>query len=271
MNAAKALGRSGSGPVALCFSGSGCLAAYQLGAARSLQRHGAALLERVTHIVGTSGGALVAAVMAKAPDHLELAIEYSLQCQNMSGVEAALAAQGQDAHRANRPELVVVTASAETPRQRKDFTKWSSNQNLVECLKATCHIPHDFHPLDLISPFDTSYKDGILYAGESLVDGGLAAVAPTLTHGGECGMMHSLVICPFAGPSGLDIAPEGRTSLFRPRISGQRFFATKENLHRCVVAMSGASRNVMEDFVAKGEKDCERFIRAAGFFEAETP
>ena len=165
----------------------------------------------------------------------------------------------------------MVTASAETPRQRKDFTKWSSNQNLVECLKATCHIPHDFHPLDLISPFDTSYKDGILYAGESLVDGGLAAVAPTLTHGGECGMMHSLVICPFAGPSGLDIAPEGRTSLFRPRISGQRFFATKENLHRCVVAMSGASRNVMEDFVAKGEKDCERFIRAAGFFEAETP
>ena len=49
--------------MALSFSGSGCLAAYQFGAARCLVRNGGPLMRTVTHVLGCSGGSLVAAVL----------------------------------------------------------------------------------------------------------------------------------------------------------------------------------------------------------------
>jgi len=175
--------------LALCFSGSGCLAAYQLGVARCLRRNGAPMMQRVTHVVGTSGGALVATVLARAPDHLDSVIEHSLACRNMAGVEAALAAAGPDAHRAGQrdcqsgqiPELVVVTATAAAPRRQRRFTAWESNADLLACLRASCHIPADFHPLDLLSPMAASYSGGVEFRGETLVDGGLASSSPTLS------------------------------------------------------------------------------------------
>ena len=167
--------------LALCFSGSGCLAAYQLGVARCLRRNGAPMMKRVTHVMGTSGGALVATVLARAPDHLDSVIEHSLDCRNMTGVEAALAAVGPDAHRAGQPELVVVTATATAPRRQRRFTAWESNTDLLACLRVSCHIPADFHPLDLLSPMAASYSGGVEFRGESLIDGGLASSSPTLS------------------------------------------------------------------------------------------
>jgi predicted acylesterase/phospholipase RssA len=170
-----------SRPLALCFAGSGCLAAYQLGVARCMQRHGQPLLSRVTHVVGCSGGALVAATLARAPEQTDLAIEHSLLCRNMSGLEAALAAAAAaassgytDVHlqRDGLPVLVVATATAAAPRRLRMFSDWESTSELLTCLRASCHIPGDFHPLDALSPFASSYKSAVDYRGELLIDGG---------------------------------------------------------------------------------------------------
>ncbi|KAJ1478353.1 hypothetical protein T484DRAFT_1904683 [Baffinella frigidus] len=139
------------------------------------------MMRRVTHVMGTSGGALVATVLARAPDHLDSVIEHSLHCRNMTGVEAALAAAGPDAHRADQPELVVVTASAAAPRRQRRFIEWENNEDLLACLRASCHIPAEFHPLDLLSPVASSYAGGLDFRGESLIDGGLACASPTLS------------------------------------------------------------------------------------------
>ena len=113
--------------MALCFAGSGCLAAYQLGVVRCMQQNGASLLSRVTHVVGCSGGALVATVLTRAPAYIDLAIEYSVRCRNMSGVQAALAAaadaddettgQNTQTSRNEPPTLVITAATAAAPRR----------------------------------------------------------------------------------------------------------------------------------------------------------
>ena len=38
-------------------------------------------------------------------------------------------------------------------------------------------LPCSFHPLDAVSPFSSNYT-GVIYKGESLIDGGLAAAVP---------------------------------------------------------------------------------------------
>jgi hypothetical protein len=150
---------SGGGGVALSFSGSGCLAAYQFGAARCLVRNGGPLMRKVTHVLGCSGGSLVAAVLCKAPGQIELAIQHSLLCKNMSGVEAALAAVGPSAFRhgstgesQSQPQLVIATATAGAPREERFHEEvWESNEDLLACLRASCHIPPECVPHSCVS------------------------------------------------------------------------------------------------------------------------
>lgn len=281
-------------PLALCFAGSGCLAAYQLGVIRCLQRHGTPLLSRVTHVIGCSGGALAAAVLAHAPAHTELAIEHSLRCQNMSGVEAALAAAASRVDESRkthttlsvRPVLVVAAATAAAPRRLRLFAHWESTDELLSCLRASCHIPSDFHPLDAVSPFASSYTSAVSFRGQELIDGGLAAASPTLCAGslleldlagsnwGSSSGQHArlspdnVIVSPFAARfSGMHIAPSGPTSWKQVSISGTKFYANAANARRAIVAMGGGAPEEMQKFVQEGEADCERFLRETGQYE----
>ena len=63
----------------------------------------------------------------------------------MTGVAAALAEVGefafaQQCHE-GRPTLVVATATAAAPRLRRLHDLWNSNDDLLDCLRASCHIP----------------------------------------------------------------------------------------------------------------------------------
>jgi hypothetical protein len=286
-----ALLQGGRPPLALCFAGSGCLAAYQLGVVRCLQRHGAPLLSRVTHVIGCSGGALVAAVLVRAPAYTDLAIEHSLRCRNMTGVEAALAAAANDsgataqASPCATPTLVIAAATAATPRRLCMFSQWESSAELLGCLRASCHIPSDFHPLDAVSPFASSYTSAMDFRGQQLIDGGLATAIPMLcaarlreleksSNRCNAGGRHAsvfpenVVVSPFAAPfSGMNIAPSGPTSWKQVSIAGQRFYANAANARRALVAVGGGAPDEMQMFVQAGETDCESFLRETGQYE----
>ena len=278
-------------PLALCFAGSGCLAAYQLGVVRCLQRHGAPLLSRVTHVIGCSGGALVAAVLVRAPAWVDLAIEHSLHCQNLSGVKAALGAAADDgcpkaqlSSPGETPTLVIAAATAATPRRLCMFSQWENSAELLSCLQASCHIPSDFHPLDAVSPFASSYTSAVEFRGQQLIDGGLAAAVPTLCaarlreleassrfcDGGRNPSvpLENVVVSPFAAPfSGMHIAPSGPTSWKQVTIAGQSFYVNAANARRALVAVGGGTPDEMQMFVQAGETDCESFLREAGQYE----
>lgn len=284
-------------PLALCFAGSGCLAAYQLGVVRCLQRHGSPLLSRVTHVVGCSGGALVAAVLARAPAHTDLAIEHSLLCRNITGVEAVLTAAaaaataskggGADAPywSSELPTLVVAAATAAAPRRLRLFSNWGCTTELLTCLRASCHIPTDFHPLDVVSPYASSYASFVEFRGYQLIDGGLAAASPTLCAASlielDSDQRHNssrqrlamppanVIISPFAGKfNDAHIAPSGPTSWKCISVADQKFFANAANARRGLVALAGGGPEEMQAFVGEGEADCERFLRETGQYKA---
>ena len=290
-----ALLQGGRPPLVLCFAGSGCLAAYQLGVVRCLQRHGAPLLSRVTHVIGCSGGALVGAVLVRAPAWTDLAIEHSLNCRNISGVEAALAAASAAAAAEDNcvpkaqvsdnqpPTLVIAAATAATPRQLCMFSQWEDMAELLTCLRASCHIPSDFHPLDALSPFASNYTSAVDFRGQQLIDGGLASAIPTLCaarlrelSSNRCtdGERHAsvspenVIVSPFAAPfSGMHIAPSGPTSWKQVSVAGQSFYANAANARRALVAVGGGTPDEMQMFVHEGETDCESFLRSTGHYE----
>mmetsp|Transcript_9836 Transcript_9836/g.19617 ORF Transcript_9836/g.19617 Transcript_9836/m.19617 type:complete len:269 (-) Transcript_9836:136-942(-) len=266
---------------ALCFSGSGCLAIYQFGVIQCLLKHGQPLLSTVSHVVGCSGGSLVAAVLVNAPSKLDEVIKMSMQCQNLTVVEKVLdegdgiivqdrlcPPTNTNTHaiiqtHLHRPKLVVSTASAKLPSEEVQFSNFRNTRELLDCLQVSCHIPRDFHPLDLLSPFKTSYKDGKWHAGRLLMDGGFAAAIPTVPNA------ENILISAMSGPE-IHICPQDRGSgrWISKKVGGQRFYVNTENIRRFGMSILGAPPAMMEDYLQQGFADCKRYLTGENLFQA---
>eukprot|EP00961_Rhodomonas_salina_P259295 3503608-Rhodomonas_salina.3 len=248
---------------AICFSGSGCLATYQFGVAQCLLKHGKPLMSTVSHIVGCSGGSLVAAVLARAPAKLDAAIQLSLQCKNLTAVQEVLDDHTLQQLAAGSPKLVVSTSTAALPAKEIQFSDFPEASILLNCLRASCHFPRDFHPLDMLSPFPSAYKDGLAHEGQMVMDGGFASAIPKIAN------EENILVSPMSGP-GIHICPEekGSSRWLSKRISGQRFYVNTENVRRFGISMVGGPVAMMQEYLEQGFDDCKKYLKREKLFQA---
>ena len=148
--------------LALSFSGSGHLVAYQFGVARSLRRSSGS---RITAWAGASAGAIAAAACSLLPSSaMDAYLEQSvLRCDAFGGLARALGVQrpmdGEyvlpDADEAVRSlgssSLFIGATECRTGRSVL-FSQFGSARQLVQCLLASCAIPRSAHPFDLLRP-----------------------------------------------------------------------------------------------------------------------
>jgi predicted acylesterase/phospholipase RssA len=260
-------------------------------------RAGKGVLSRVTHVIGASGGALVASVLARAPHRIDEAIEGALECRNHTAVTRILESRSAGtviSPLARGARLVVSTADAEAPGQvehRFEFpaldheSKPSDDAaDLPECLRATCTVPIGLHPLDLLLPqfaFGRSTLGrGHEFRGRELVDGGLFSFVP-LVSPSKVGpsVEENICVIPFEVATKRNL-PGTQITLISPRPSGEkgsfdflrpwmnirgtRLRATMANAQLASVALSGASVSDMRSIVDRGHEDCAEFLRRTG-------
>jgi len=184
-------------PLGLSFSGSGFLTAYQLGVATSFREHAPELLEKVTCYLGASGGSVVATLLAAAPHQLNPFVnEFCLRGRNLSGLKELLP---HDAHQLVNHRLCISVTEAHTGENRV-LSKFQSRDELVRSVEASCHIPPDFHPLDLLRLHRRSKQilnsarhegAGIEIGGIRYTDGGFSNSMPLASRQGD---VHDLYI-----------------------------------------------------------------------------
>eukprot|EP00941_MAST-03F_sp_MAST-3F-sp1_P003592 g3592.t1 len=248
------------------FTGSGCLAAYQLGIARSLLMH----MHDNSHLLfnqfsGSSGGAIVAAVFSQAVKMskseslqlLDAAIEYSIQCKlHKCGILLKDEFLEED---------LIICCTTTSERQTKLYQKFHSVDDLTKCLRASCTIPPGFHPFDAFLP--SNYENmGMEYKGSELMDGALSQFAPCLNK-------KTLIISPFSlisstYPSELLVMPERMKpvkSIFTPKISlpgdgNLKLPLNLTNINRMQIAF-GAPRHVLKSVVDAGVQDATNFLK----------
>jgi hypothetical protein len=208
---------------------------------------GKGVLSRVTHVIGASGGALVASVLARAPHRIDEAIEGALECRNHTAVTRILESHSPRSFAsplARGARLVVSTADAEAPglvEHRFSFSALDRQDNsldaaaasapapqdaadLPECLRATCTVPVGLHPLDLLLPqfaFGRSTLGrGHMFRGRELVDGGLFSFAPLVSASevGPGSVVQNICVIPFELAGNRDLL---RTSI-SPRHEGSK-------------------------------------------------
>lgn len=182
----------------LSFSGGGHLLPYQLGVAGSLHSHYAHAyacgggdarkkLPPIRAVAGSSSGAIAAAMFCHLPhriqDYAELFIQergHALELlRNLMYEEEAQVHKGtmlydkgsqSDSHfHTRRPNLYVCTTKCKDgsphifefdyPLFSSISTSWK-NDEILDCVRASCTIPTTFHPFDMFGPTSTlSYPD----------------------------------------------------------------------------------------------------------------
>ena len=209
----------------LSLTGSGHLFVYHLGASQRLldvPTQSSHPTTNVHHVVGTSGGAIAAAIVASGisiPDYAQAFIE-----QRGRGLH--LLEEFWKNHESSSPRkrndigLHIATTRCEDGASKvfsydnihKTLNNNDDKQQLLECIRASCLIPPTFHPLDILSS-TKSYPDqeGIpledpLTGLNFYVDGGIATPAPMVfpdheEDEGDGSVQHTtrVIVSPIAG------------------------------------------------------------------------
>lgn len=226
--------------VALSFSGSGHLLAYQLGVASRLLAKESSWAHRITCFTGASGGALAAAVCTLLPSDRIAPFAEKEACAGRAflGLKAALASEGDFALaeaelnfelvKATDQQRLWISATQCTTGDNALFNSFASPEDLVRCLEASLAIPRSFHPLDVAAGSTPAYPshEGILVhrsckargyndsathlperEWDSYCDGGISWTAPVLGSAKNDGHpilpVHTISVSPIVGPSGL--------------------------------------------------------------------
>ena len=169
--------------IALSFSGSGHLHAYQLGAAHHLLTGNHRWADRITHFAGASGGAIAASVCALLPRERvsEFAEAVSTQGFGFNGASEAL--QGKGIFAISESDVQRVSES-QTLFECHPLPHWtecpvlavSFGGRAARALLASCAIPKAFHPFDLVRTNPTYPEaNGIIVDPGCEYDGGQAA------------------------------------------------------------------------------------------------
>lgn len=170
--------------IALSFSGSGHLHAYQLGAAHHLLTGNHRWADRITHFAGASGGAIAASVCALLPRERvsEFAEAVSTQGFGFNGASEALQSKGifaiseSDVQRVSESQTLFLSATHCRTGRNALFSHFPSAAALHRALLASCAIPKAFHPFDLVRANPTYPEaNGIIVDPGCEYDGGQAA------------------------------------------------------------------------------------------------
>ena len=267
-------------PTAVSFSGGGHLLMYHLGVAHQLKRSSV----RVNRWVGSSGGAVAAAVAAAtgADGVHEFATKHASRCRSLTGLADFLP---RDAHEGGtHGDLAISVTECRTGANRL-LGAFPTRGALLSAVGASCHIPRSFHPLDFIGadpirrPRAYPEEEGVELAWAQtqgfFVDGGLSANVPSVDN------HRTMRVSVFSTPEADTLAPSdvggAQGSLgelpvpFNVRLpgtldmSGLRLWLSLPNLRRAVVAAAGAPRPVMLQLFREGARDCAAYIESNTF------
>uniref|UniRef100_A0A8R1IPE1 PNPLA domain-containing protein n=1 Tax=Caenorhabditis japonica TaxID=281687 RepID=A0A8R1IPE1_CAEJA len=142
--------------IALSFSGSGFLGAYNFGAAKRLMQEDTKIAKKVDRFAGASAGSLVAAILVLAPEKIDASVEtlyamadevnskpfgamtpgYYLNEELVKIVDDFLP---KDVSRAEGTLHVSVTKLKTW--ENLIISRFDSREHLIKCLLASCYIP----------------------------------------------------------------------------------------------------------------------------------
>jgi len=262
---------SNDNKLALSLSGCGFLGSYHFGAAlcfRQLAQH--TLLNRVHRVVGTSAGALVAAMLVLEPDKLRMGLDilydladelaalkygaltpgYSFSDRLMSIVERTLP---DDISSAEDRLFISVTRYRDSSNRL--MSRFGSRTYLLNCLLASCFIPIYMGAGSTPPEIDA----------EAYVDGGLSDNLPTFVD------MRTITISPFSGAA--EISPSDLTILsgtifdWSMNICNQEFKVNMQNIVRGARALFPPKRAVLEQYYTMGYRDAMNFLLNQGWLE----
>lgn len=242
----------------MSFSGSGFLMVYQLGACACLIKNGQKCLREVKQFAGTSGGALVATLLAVAPNHLQTSLAriyeladrvrrkplraltpgFSLTQEVRHHLEDLLP---HNAHvlATNR---VFVSVTRLPYLENRLLSKYNTRAEFIQSLICSCFIP---------------VYDGVTLPSlhnMTLVDGCYTLNLPRFPEG------RTIVVTPFSGE--LDISPavpSGRSAL-SVRFKHQQFHLTSSNARRLIMAVFPPPLNILQAIYHNGYDDCLKFL-----------
>ena len=240
---------------ALSLTGSGHLLVYQLGACRALLKSSI----KIQHVAGSSGGAIVAALVSHNLNLEEFAQDF---IQTRERGLSLLKEKLQSETTIQGPSLSICTTQCRDGQlQVFDFVS-TSDDRLLQALEASCRIPPSFHPWDIISS-TRSYADseGIrMDNNDYYVDGGIAAPAPPTPPN-----LRRILISPIAGQSKNNdwrISPAS-SSYSWPSIDLKHNFgvdASFANLRALRAAMGMTTSSELKVWYQRGQDDAQRFL-----------
>ena len=265
------------GFLTLSFSGAGHLLPYHLGAATAIRTTTTKLPIRA--VSGSSSGAIAAALFVYFP--AERVRQYADRFISDGGramyhFEEMIGEASRDATDCDETTLhVAATRCSDGSLHLFDFPpKLSSvsNSELVRCLKASCKIPQQFHPSDVLpSRWSPAYpeEEGIIIGGSSYVDGGISAPAPPTpldsldTNGGAC----RVVISPISGgnieKNTIRISPADDSWKFPVDIRCRGGFAVHpsvQNIKALQVSAGLAPSSILKEWYDRGYEDATNIM-----------
>ncbi|KAJ8258031.1 hypothetical protein GJAV_G00192380 [Gymnothorax javanicus] len=233
-------GNSAPAPLAIVFSGSGFLVAYQLGVIQCLLRMAPEVVEGASRVFGASAGSLAAAVAVcriNVDDCLEEAIKltHSLS-RRMVGLLHPNADLGQGIERALHRMLPENAHALASGRLQITVTRMSDGKQVV------------------ISEFHCR-EDVIQY----YVDGGFSVLQPPKDH-------KILTVSPFSGEA--DICPHDDIQTpYHLIISGMAYKLTMTNYSRMINALFFPTQAKLLEAYNSGYKDAHLFLQRNDLIE----
>lgn len=260
----------------LSFSGSGSLFVYQLGVYQALYN---AIAHQNVVFGGSSGGALAATMAsmhfcAKKTDCMSRLIPLLHTTGPLKVIEHELdQLNTESAQKVLRSVFVSVTRCSDGANVLR--SSFQSKQELLQCLRASCHIPVSFHPLDLFTnclssrnlTFPAHEGVKIDQSLSTYVDGAFSASIPQLHV--DASISVSPLLCKVDFPTIL-VHPESRPVIkteFMPfeipcyvTVGGQRCKICIQNLRAisCAIALTRKQR---EEWFHKGVSDGKEVVK----------
>ena len=263
----------------LSLSGSGHLLIYQLGACRTLLSHGIA----IRHVVGASGGAIAAAVVAAQlplEDYAQAFIQQKgggmkLLEEFWDNRTTDLRGGGVDAKNTDIVLHIATTRCSDVASKVFSFPTLTDREKIFDCIRASCLIPPTFHPLDILStpsPYPDHHGipiDDPIVGMEFYVDGGISTPAPMidLSEFEADEEDTRIIISPVAGTSQYTarISPPLASS-FWPQIETKYDLGLQlswSNLKALRAATGNVSSTELHDWYMRGQDDANRFLESS--------
>lgn len=291
----------------LSFSGAGHLLPYHLGVATAIvrtnadERSSSAMLAKkpIRAVSGSSSGAIAATIFVYFPKE-ERIKEYAdrfisdggramYHLKEMLGDESSNDTSAEEDEmslecNSNNPSLhIATTRCSDGSLHLFDFplnnnnklSSISNTEHLIKCLEASCKIPRQFHPSDVLpsrwGPSSTyPEEEGVFIDGSSYVDGGISAPAPPTNLDSVEGACR-VVISPISGSNNngdntIRISPKDDSWKFPFDINCRGGFAVHPSVQniRAMQSSAGlaASPSMLQEWYDRGVEDGTRMLSA---------